>query len=244
MATLFVSDLHLSPARPAKVALFQQFLAVAATRGDTLYILGDLVDAWFGDDDPSPGARQLVALLQAFAASGSGLHVMHGNHDFLMSETFSRETGASLLDEVTSVTLHGERVVLTHGDLLCTNDHAYQELRAMVRDPQWQANALAKSMEERLALAADIRATSVAESTQKDPTVMDVAQDAVEAMLRDQDACTMIHGHTHRPALHEFDMDGAPCRRYVLPDWYQDDGVLVWDTAGPRTLPVSAYLAD
>jgi UDP-2,3-diacylglucosamine hydrolase len=230
--TLFISDLHLDPGDPALVRHFQAFLQSEARGADALYILGDLFEAWLGDDDPDPLARAVVAALRALTEAGVPCFLMHGNRDFLIGERFCRETGATLLDDGTVVELYGERVLLMHGDALCTDDVGYQRLRRIVRNPavQWILRHL--PLERRRVLARRLRAGSRAHVGATAPEIMDVNARAVAAAFRNARVRTLIHGHTHRPGVHELELDGAPVRRIVLGDWYVQGSVLRWSQEG------------
>jgi UDP-2,3-diacylglucosamine hydrolase len=230
--TLFISDLHLDPGDPALVRQFRAFLETDARGAEALYILGDLFEAWLGDDDPDPLARAVVAALRALTDAGVPCFVMHGNRDFLIGERFCRESGATLLEDGTVVELHGERVLLMHGDALCTDDLGYQRLRRILRNPavRWTLRHL--PLEQRRALARRLRAGSRAHVGATAPEIMDVNAAAVVAAFRAAGVRTLIHGHTHRPAVHEFELDGAPARRIVLGDWYVQGSVLEWSGRG------------
>jgi UDP-2,3-diacylglucosamine hydrolase len=230
--TLFISDLHLDARDAALVGQFHAFLRSDARAADALYILGDLFEAWLGDDDPDPLARGVVAELRSLTDAGVPCFLMHGNRDFLIGERFCRETGAVLLDDGTVVELYGERVLLMHGDALCTDDVGYQRLRRIVRNPavQWILRHL--SLERRRALARRLRAGSRAHVGTTAPEIMDVNTRAVAAAFRDAGVRTLVHGHTHRPGVHEFELDGAPVRRIVLGDWYVQGSVLDWTREG------------
>lgn len=231
MATLFISDLHLSADRPEITGLFIDFLNSRASRAEALYILGDLFEVWLGDDMILPEYRAAIDAM-AELSTQVPLYVMYGNRDFLMREEFCRQSGATLLPDPTIIDLYGTPTVLLHGDTLCTDDLPYQEFRRMVRDPKWQEALLAKLPEERLALARQYRETSKLETGNKDEAIMDVNAEAVTQMLRGQNVLQMIHGHTHRPAIHDTELDGQPARRIVLGDWYEQGSVLVCDENG------------
>lgn len=232
MSTLFVSDLHLDPGHPGITQQFLQFLAGEARSADALYILGDLFEAWIGDDDPEPAHRTIVAALRALTDAGVACYVMHGNRDFLIGERFCRETGCRLLEDPVVVHVYGERVLVTHGDVLCSDDHSYQELRAMVRDPGWQAMFLALSPQQRQSLAETARAGSKAHMAQAEASIMDVNQGTVETAMRAAGVRTLLHGHTHRPNVHRFALDGHDATRIVLGDWHNNGSVLRWDAGG------------
>ena len=223
--TLFISDLHLSESRPELSKLFFDFLKNTAATADTLYILGDLFEVWLGDDqlDHDPLARQVADALRTLTNSGaqSGLRVffMHGNRDFLIGERFAREAGLTLLNDPTLITLNGQRCLLLHGDTLCTDDVAYQAFRTQARDPTWQAAVFAKPYRERVAFARNIRQQSNTEKSLKAEDIMDVSRATVEQVFRNWNYPLMIHGHTHRPATHDHEIDGQRCIRHVLADW-------------------------
>jgi UDP-2,3-diacylglucosamine hydrolase len=231
MATLFISDLHLDARHPQIARQFLRFLEDSAD-ADALYILGDLFESWIGDDDPDPGKRRVVAALREFTDRGTPCHVMQGNRDFLYGERFERESGCRLLPDPVVVHLYGQRVLVTHGDALCTDDHAYQNLRATVRDPGWQRKFLALTPQQRLSLAETARAGSKAHIERAASRIMDVNQTTVDTAMRAADVTTLLHGHTHRPAVHHFKLDGQDASRIVLGDWYDQGSVLRWDEQG------------
>ena len=239
MKTLFVSDLHLDAASPGIARQFHAFLDDAARSAEALYILGDLFEAWLGDDDPDPAARATVRALRALTGSGVPVFVMHGNRDFLIGGRFCRETGATLLPDGTVVELYGERAVLLHGDALCTDDASYQRLRRIVRNPVVRGLFRIMTLNQRRALATRMRAGSRAHVGMTAPEIMDVNAAAVAHAFREAGVRTMIHGHTHRPAIHPLEIDGAPAKRIVLGDWYTQGSVLEVSARGIelRTLP-------
>ena len=233
MSTLFVSDLHLDPARPEITALFLRFLQREAASADALYILGDLFEAWVGDDDPSTTGQQVADGLRRLADTGVPVYFVHGNRDFLVGQDSARRAGLCILPDPAVVSLYGEPVLLMHGDLLCTDDHAYQAFRAQTRDPHWQAKFLAQPLAARQAFAAQARQASM--SRQKEmidgdracfETVTDVNPQAVEATLARYGVATLVHGHTHRPAVHAVRIGDREGRRIVLGDWYEHGSVL------------------
>jgi UDP-2,3-diacylglucosamine hydrolase len=226
MSTLFISDLHLDESRPQIVDLYLALLAGDARRADALYVLGDLFESWIGDDDDARLASQVAAATRALRDSGVPVYFMHGNRDFLLGEDYAARSGMTLLIDPTVVTLGGERTLLMHGDTLCTDDVEYQRFRAMVRDPRWQQQFLARPLAERRAFAAQARGESRKQTAEKSAEIMDVNAAAVLAAMRAHEVRKLIHGHTHRPATHRFDLDGAPAERIVLGDWYEQDSVL------------------
>ncbi len=226
MATLFISDLHLSGDRPDITALFIAFLKEEARQAEALYILGDLFEAWLGDDMVLPEYAGAIASMKALSNSGVPVYAMHGNRDFLLGEEFAAMSGATLLDDPTVIDLYGQPTLLLHGDTLCTDDVRYQQFRAMVRDPAWQQEILSHSPAERLALARQYRELSQTETGNKAEDIMDVNQHAVEQLMRNKDIYRMIHGHTHRPAIHDFTIGSQAAQRIVLGDWYEQGSVL------------------
>ena len=234
--TLFISDLHLAEERPATTERFASFLAEVVPGADALYILGDLFEYWVGDDCLADGLPGQVAALLRPVASAVPTFFMHGNRDFMVASRFSRETGVHLIADPTVIDLNRRRVLLMHGDTLCTGDHAYLAYRARVRSPAWQAEALARPIEERIALARGMREKSESAKGQKGEAIMDVTPEAVESAFVSADCRVLIHGHTHRPARHEHMANGKPCVRWVLPDWYEAGGYLESTDAGIRAV--------
>lgn len=230
--TLFISDLHLDPATPAIARQLLEFLDREARSALALYILGDLFEAWLGDDDPAPAVREVVAAVRQLTDAGVPCFFMHGNRDFLVGKRFAAETGCKLLTDGTVVNVHGERVLLMHGDVLCTADVSYQRLRRILRNPLtlWIFRHL--SLDARRRLAGQLRAGSQMHVGATAAEIMDVSPQAVVDAMRDAGVRTMIHGHTHRPAIHELTIDGASARRIVLGDWYTQGSVLEWTDEG------------
>jgi UDP-2,3-diacylglucosamine hydrolase len=236
VATLFISDLHIDASRPPILRQFLSFLEVQAARAEALYILGDLFESWVGDDDADGAQAAAIQGIRALTANGVPCFVMHGNRDFLLSERFCSDSGAELLSDPVMLTLYGERILVMHGDALCTDDRAYQRLRATVRDPDWQRRFLALSVKDRRALAGAARAGSQAHTAAMQYAITDVNADSVARVLRAAGLTTLLHGHTHRPAIHAIEVDGRPCTRIVLGDWYDQGSLLRWDENGPELL--------
>ncbi|NLA67355.1 MAG: UDP-2,3-diacylglucosamine diphosphatase, partial [Gammaproteobacteria bacterium] len=239
MTTLFISDLHQDPERPEITRLFGDFLEGEARRARALYILGDLFEAWVGDDDPSATGAFVADRLATLSAAGVPVHFMHGNRDFLIGADYARRAGMHLLDDPTVVDLYGRPALLMHGDTLCTDDLAYQQFREQTRNPAWQAGFLAQPLEARLAFARQARAASRARQGElRDAGTMeaitDVAPGAVAAAFREHGVDLLIHGHTHRPAVHPLEVDGRACTRVVLGDWYEHGSVLRVGADGVR----------
>jgi UDP-2,3-diacylglucosamine hydrolase len=241
LPTLFLSDLHLSPARPALVAAFRAFCAGPARAAAGVYILGDLFDDWIGDDQlREPLAAEVAAALKAVTAAGVAVGVVTGNRDFLLRDGFADAAGSTLLSAPLVVNVAGTPTVLLHGDELCTADRGYQRLRRITHNPRWQRRFLALPYAFRRGVASWLRGRSRAATSGKPETIMDVDASAVEAAFRDAGVVRMIHGHTHRPARHHLVVDGRECERFVLADWYQRGTYLEFDATGGRTRDVAA----
>lgn len=226
MTTLFISDLHLDATRPRITQLFLQFLRTEARRAQALYILGDFFEAWIGDDDPDPHHAEVVAAVRTLTTAGVPVYFMHGNRDFLIGAGFMRKTGCTLLPDPTRMELYGTPTLLMHGDLLCTDDLEYQKFRRQVRDPAWQRAFLAKPVTERLRFAQQARAQSQIQTSAKPDYLMDVNPQEVERVMREHQVTRLIHGHTHRPAVHRFVANDKNLTRIVLGDWYEQSSVL------------------
>ena len=236
MAALFISDLHIDASRPAITEQFLSFLAAEATHAEALYILGDLFESWIGDDAADTAQSAAIQGLKSLTAHGVPCYVMHGNRDFLLSTQFCQMSGALLLPDPLIVTLYGEPVLVMHGDALCTDDRAYQRLRATVREADWQRQFLALPIASRRALAGAARVGSQAHTAAMEYAITDVNADSVAIALRTAGLATLLHGHTHRPAIHALHVDGRPCTRIVLGDWYDQGSLLRWDHNGPELM--------
>ena len=241
MSTLFISDLHLCAQRPDMTAALVRFLERDAPKADALYVLGDLFEFWIGDDDPNPLHQQVAEAFLALSRQNVPIYFIHGNRDFLVGPDYARRAGMRLLPDPAVVALYGEPVLLMHGDLLCTDDTAYQVFRAQTRDPAWRQRFLAQPLAARQAFAAQAREASMARQREMIAgdrgtfeTVTDVAPATVEATLVRFGVSTLIHGHTHRPAIHQLQAAGRACRRIVLGDWYEQGSVLRVDADGMR----------
>jgi UDP-2,3-diacylglucosamine hydrolase len=239
VAAIFISDLHIDASRPAITEQFLRFLAAEARDADALYILGDLFESWIGDDAADLAQAAAITGIRALTAAGVPCFVMHGNRDFLLAGQFCSMSGAELLPDPLIVTLYGEPVLVMHGDALCTDDLAYQRLRATVRDAAWQRQFLALPVAARRALAGAARVGSQAHTAAMEYAITDVNADSVALALRNAGTATLLHGHTHRPAIHALEIDGRACTRIVLGDWYDQGSLLRWDENGPelRSLP-------
>lgn len=233
MTTLFISDLHLDAERPQITQLFGDFIDAEARDADALYILGDLFEAWVGDDDPSEVGDFVVARIRALSNSGIPVYFIRGNRDFLVGDDYARRAGMTILPDPSVVMLHGKPALLMHGDTLCTADVAYQQFRAQTRHPDWQKAFLAQPLSVRLAFAQQARVASKAhqsglQSQGSMETITDVTPASVDAAFSRYGIDTLIHGHTHRPATHAH----AGGQRIVLGDWYEQGSVLRADAHG------------
>ncbi|MEH0875710.1 UDP-2,3-diacylglucosamine diphosphatase [Pectobacterium cacticida] len=226
MATLFIADLHLSLHEPAITAGFLRFLRHDAVHADALYILGDLFDAWIGDDDPQSLHTTIAAELYALHQRGVPCYFVHGNRDFLIGKRFARQSGMTLLPTETVLDLYGQKILILHGDTLCTDDLAYQRFRRRVHNPLIQRLFLLLPLSLRLNVAAKMRAASQRENEKKSLQIMDVNQDTVRERLQHYQVETMIHGHTHRPAIHDLDLGGTSGRRAVLGAWHEEGSMI------------------
>ncbi|ABE48765.1 MULTISPECIES: UDP-2,3-diacylglucosamine diphosphatase [Methylobacillus] len=236
--SLLISDLHLCDSRPAITAQFLDFLHRQATQARALYILGDFFEYWAGDDDLAH-YQPIIQALRALSDHGTQLYFMHGNRDFLIGEAFAYAAGLKLLPDPSLLILHGKRALLSHGDALCTDDAAYQAFRRQVRHPTWQQEFLQQPLDMRKAQIAALRQRSEQEKSGKQESIMDVNPEAVAALLREYDYPELlIHGHTHRPALHPLEVDGHRIDRWVLGDWYEQGSYLLIDQQGIHSQPL------
>jgi UDP-2,3-diacylglucosamine hydrolase len=229
VTTLFISDLHLSGERPDIIKLFLDFLQQEAAGSEALYILGDLFEAWIGDDYVEPALAPVIDAFAALTSTGVPLFVMAGNRDFLMGNEFEQQTGCRLLPDPSIIDLYGTPTLLMHGDTLCTDDVDYQQLRQRFRDPEWQQQFLATPVEQRLTFAQQARNESREATRLKSEVIMDVNADAVASAFTEHGVSHLIHGHTHRPNTHHLTVDSRQCTRIVLGDWYQQGSVLRCD---------------
>lgn len=227
MPALFIADLHLDPSRPQITTLFERYLAGDEVRSArALYILGDLVEAWIGDDDDAELPARIATATRAVRDAGVPIYFMAGNRDFLLGQTFAERAGLTLLDDGVVHNIEGQATLLMHGDVLCTDDVAYQAVRQQVRTPQWRAQILSMSLQARRAFAAKARQDSKAHTGSTMESIMDVNADAVADAMRKAGVTRLIHGHTHRPAVHAMELDGSAAQRIVLGDWYEQGSVL------------------
>jgi UDP-2,3-diacylglucosamine hydrolase len=236
MTTLFISDLHLDASRPHITRLFVDFVRSEAASASALYILGDLFEAWIGDDNEDETANQVADALAELYMRGVPCFFIHGNRDFLLGDAYARRARITLLPDPSVVEIEGERVLLMHGDTLCTDDVPYQAFRAQSHTPAWQRAFLARSIAERRAFAEQARAESKRYTRSVADAITDVNPEAVLVALRREGVRRMIHGHTHRPAVHSIELDGKQAERIVLGDWYEQGSVLRMRAGGTTTL--------
>ena len=226
MATLFIADLHLQTEEPAITAGFLRFLRGEAKSADALYILGDLFEAWIGDDDPNPLHREMAAAIKALVDSGVPCYFIHGNRDFLIGKRYARESGMTLLPEEQVLDLYGRKVLIMHGDTLCTDDTGYLAFRAKVHTPWIQKVFLALPLFIRNRIATRMRAGSKAANSSKSMTIMDVNPQAVVRVMEKHEVQWLIHGHTHRPDVHSLIANGQPAHRVVLGAWHTEGSMV------------------
>ena len=226
---LFISDLHLAPERPDIIQLFVQFMNNQAAQAESLYILGDLVEYWLGDDDEAEGLNEAFSAMKEQSDNGLNIYLMHGNRDFLMGEDLAQRAGCKLIHEPYIASLNNSAALLLHGDILCTDDLRYMELRKVLRNPAWQDDFLSKTLIERKQMALALRQQSKEDTQLKSSDIMDVNEQAVIDAFINNNVSLMIHGHTHRPAIHDININNKPAKRIVLGDWYSQGSVLEID---------------
>ncbi|PCJ14924.1 MAG: UDP-2,3-diacylglucosamine diphosphatase [Gammaproteobacteria bacterium] len=243
MSCYFISDLHLETERPDITRAFLRWCQDLPTSTQSLYILGDFFEVWVGDDYQNELIQTIKQQLRALSDKGIDLAVMHGNRDFLLGQEFADQIGCRMLQDPTVETILGKQVLLMHGDSLCTKDLEYMQFRQQIRDPNWQANFLTKPLEERLAIAQQLRAASQQKNSDKQTYLMDVTDSEVVKVMQDHQVDTLIHGHTHRPKQHSLQVDDRTCTRWVLGDWHQDLWALEFDgqTFNPHVIPLAQF---
>ena len=233
MTTLFISDIHIDPERPDITGALLDFLLQEAMHCDALYIIGDLFEAWIGDDDDSPLNQSVIDALRAVTAAGVPLTLMHGNRDFLLGDDFAKQVGGQLIHEdYAMVDLYGSPALIMHGDTLCIDDQDYMAFRSQCRSPQWQAVMLAKPLAERRMIAEQMRQQSKQAMSNKADAIMDVNADEVVKVMQQQQTQLLIHGHTHRPGVHDLEQG----QRVVLGDWDEFGWVLRYQPDNRFTL--------
>lgn len=234
MRYLFISDLHLEAERPDITRAFLRFLDEQASQADALYILGDFFEVWLGDDNPDPLADQISAALLELSHKGTAVYLMHGNRDFLLGKDFCRRAGATLLKDPTLLDINSERVLLMHGDSLCLDDIGYMRMRRWLRNAMSLFILRNLPLKTRHKIGRKLRNESQERTRYKAADITDVNEDEVVRVMRSQRATTLIHGHTHRPAVHPLELDGKPAQRIVLGDWDRDGWALEADESGYR----------
>ena len=234
---LLISDLHLEQERPDISRAFLHFLETRATQAEVLYILGDFFEVWIGDDAISPFQRSIAQALRQLSDSGTRIYLMHGNRDFMLGKAFCREAGCTLLKDPSVVELGGEKVLLMHGDSLCTQDAAYMKLRRWLRNPLSLFILRNLPLATRHKLARKLRNESRAQTRMKASDIVDVTPDEVPRIMAAHGVRTLIHGHTHRPAVHQLMLDSQPARRIVLGDWDKQGWALKIDENGFEQAP-------
>ncbi|MCY4219093.1 MAG: UDP-2,3-diacylglucosamine diphosphatase [Gammaproteobacteria bacterium] len=226
---LFISDLHLSQDYPDSLSRFKDFASNLSNEVEQIFMLGDVFDFWIGDDGAKAlGHHEIERLLHNISSSGIELFFLPGNRDFLVGMNFAHRTGCKLLPDPSVLEIGGERVYLTHGDALCTDDIEHQTNRHTMLSSKWRVAFLNKSIDERLETAIALRKKSESSKRNKPSYIMDINQSYLENVMREKQVRTVIHGHTHRPAIHTFNLDGIEARRYVLGDWYTQNSVLTF----------------
>ncbi|CEG51919.1 MAG TPA: UDP-2,3-diacylglucosamine diphosphatase [Pseudomonas sp.] len=234
---LLISDLHLEEERPDITRAFLHFLATRACQAEALYILGDFFEVWIGDDAMTPFQQSIADALRALSERGTRIYLMHGNRDFMLGKGFCRAAGCTLLGDPSVVELGGERVLLMHGDSLCTRDEGYMRLRRLLRNPLSLFILRHLPLSTRRKLARKLRNESRAQTRMKAWDIIDVTPELIPRVLAEHGVRTLIHGHTHRPATHELEVDGRPARRIVLGDWDQQGWALQVDESGFQQAP-------
>jgi UDP-2,3-diacylglucosamine hydrolase len=230
--TLFISDLHLDSSHPEIQQQLLEFIEQDAKDSDALYILGDLFEVWLGDDDDNSDHHKTIDSLKRLHTQGTPVYLLHGNRDFLLGERFAQLSGCTILPDPSVIDLYGQQVLIMHGDLLCSDDVDYQAFRRQVRNPEWQAQFLQLPLTQRKQIAEDLRQKSQQETQAKTEQIMDVTQATVNEYMQLHDVQTLIHGHTHRPDIHQWDLGGHSVQRIVLGDWYTQGSVLRWNKHG------------
>jgi len=242
MTTFFISDIHISEQYPEIGEQLIDFLENQAQQSDALYILGDLFEYWLGDDDTNHEYKKIKSTLKLYTDKKIPTYLMHGNRDFLIGETFANETGITILPDPSIIDLYGEKILISHGDIFCTDDIEYQLSRESTRNPNWQKMILGKSLKERKKLAYEARKKSSKHTRQTKKILMDVNQNEINETFKKYGLNQIIHGHTHKPAIHNSMINGELYKRIVLGDWYDQGSVLKWDQSGPELVTLNRAL--
>ena len=234
---LLISDLHLEEQRPDITRAFLRFLETRAVHAEALYILGDFFEVWVGDDGMTSFQHEIAAALRVLSESGTRIYLMHGNRDFMIGKAFCREAGCTLLPDPHIAELSGQRVLLMHGDTLCTRDEGYMRLRRWLRNPVSLFILHHLPLAKRQKLAQKLRSSSKQETRMKASDIVDVTPDAVVDVMQRHHVRTLIHGHTHRPSSHTLQVAGQPAQRIVLGDWDRQGWALQIDESGFHQAP-------
>jgi UDP-2,3-diacylglucosamine hydrolase len=227
MTTLFISDLHLEKERPDITQAFFHFIDNTANHAESLYILGDFFEAWIGDDFEDEFTNKIKSKLKSLSDKGVSINLMHGNRDFLIGHDFCASIGCTLLKDPTVINLYNNKILLCHGDHLCTQDKDYMKFRNMVRNTEWQRDFLNRPITERLTIARQLRDASQHQTPHKDNAILDVTPTEIAPFMEKFGVNTLIHGHTHRPSIHKLFIANTPAQRIVLGDWYQQQSYLI-----------------
>ena len=232
MLNLFIADLHLDTNNPQGIDTFIEFLKIKATKADKLYILGDLFEAWIGDEDLNQNYKIIAEALSDLRKKNTLCYFMHGNRDFLVGQNFSEITGCHILPEEEIIYINEKKVLLTHGDLLCTDDIEYLKFRSEVRNKKWKENFLNKTLKERNIIANKLRESSKDAMQSKSEKIMDVNENTVKEYMMKHSVSIIVHVHTHRPNIHKYLINNQECSRVVLGAWHDDPKYLQWDNSG------------
>lgn len=224
MAIAFISDLHLEPIENSRLETFYNLLSRANDDFDALYIIGDLFEYWIGDDDQHPVNRNIIQNIKKSTDNGLGIFLMHGNRDFLLGSKFEEMTGAKIIDDMTIIEDEFCKIMVSHGDVFCTDDIEYQKLKKTLRSDEWIKSFLSKTIEERIIFANQLRSQSAESSSNKAESIMDVNLDYVDEVIEKNNLDILIHGHTHRPAIHKLDSGAS---RAVLGSWENNEGWII-----------------
>ena len=241
MTITFISDLHISESQPEIANQFIDFLDNCAQNSDALYILGDLFEYWIGDDNPDPYYKDIILCLNKYITNGIPTYFIHGNRDFLIGEKFSKDTGIKILKDPSIIKINEERVLISHGDIFCTDDHEYQATRRVTRDPEWQKMMLKKSIREREDFALKVREKSKQSTKYLDENITDVNKKEINETFKNNNLAKIIHGHTHKPGIHNMLLDNTPHQRIVLGDWYEQGSILQWEKSGPNLITLNRH---
>ncbi len=232
MTTIFLSDIHVSNEHPEISKQLKEFLLKEESKTNAIYVLGDLFEYWLGDDDPNPLFKEIKQIFKKLSDKNISIFFIHGNRDFLIGESFAKETGCQILHDPYVIDLFGEKVLLSHGDIFCTDDKEYQLFRNQTRDPAWKESILSKSLSFREEFAKQARLESSKHTSSKKNEIMDVNKDEILKMYEKYNVDIIIHGHTHRPAIHDVFFNEKNYKRIVLGDWYEQGSILRFNEKG------------